>query len=289
MTQPFTDLCGLPRGTTWEPVTDGESGAPVFRSADGTRYAKCAAGPVTADLAAERDRVDWLSGQGVPAPRVLDWIATGTGACLVTGAVAGVPADRVPAAALRAAWEPIADAVRDLHALPVDACPFTRDLAAMFATARDVVARDAVNPDFLPVDQRDTPPADLLARLAPQVERRLVQEAADAVVCHGDLCLPNIVLDPDSLRVTGFIDLGRLGRADPHADLALLFATARETWEAPDGRGDERGGAGDEGAGQGRGARWIAEAEEAFAARCGRALDRDRERFYLHLDPLTWG
>ncbi|NYI95166.1 streptomycin 3'-kinase [Streptomonospora nanhaiensis] len=263
-------------GDGWEPVTGGESGALVFRSADGTRYAKCVFGDAAAGLAAERDRVEWLGAQGVPAPRVLDWTATTTGACLVTGTVPGVPADRVPAAALRAAWEPIADAVRRLHALPVAACPFSRDLAAMAATARDVVARGAVNPDFLPVEQQDTPAADLLARLEPQVERRLAQEAADAVVCHGDLCLPNIVLDPETLRVAGFIDLGRLGRADPYADLALLFATARERWAEEDG-GDRNG------------ARRAAEAEEAFAARYGIALDRDRERFYLHLDPLTWG
>lgn len=67
--------------------------------------------------------------------------------------------------------------------------------------------------------------------------------------------------------MSGFIDLGRLGRADPYADLALLFATARETWDDAQ----------------------AAVAEEAFAVRYGIALDRAGERFYLRLDPLTWG
>jgi aminoglycoside phosphotransferase len=44
----------------------------------------------------------------------------------------------------------------------------------------------------------------------------------DLVVCHGDLCLPNVLLDPDTLTVTGIIDVGRLGRADRYADLALV-------------------------------------------------------------------
>ncbi|WP_106581598.1 APH(3'') family aminoglycoside O-phosphotransferase [Murinocardiopsis flavida] len=257
-----------PHGGRWEPVTGGESGAHVFRSADGTRYAKCVPAADAADLAGERDRVAWLAAQGVPGARVLDWHATGADACLVTSAVVGVPADRLPAPALDTAWPRIADAVRRLHDLPVHECPFSYGLADMVATARDVVARGAVHPEFLPVEQQRTPPEELLARIEPQVPHRLAQETAESVVGHGDLCLPNIILDPATLEVAGFIDLGRLGRADPYADLALLFATAREAW-ADDHR--------------------AAAAEGAFADLYGIDLDRDRERFYLHLDPLTWG
>ncbi len=68
--------------------------------------------------------------------------------------------------------------------------------------------------------------------------------------------------------MSGFIDLGRLGSADRHADLALLLANARETWP-----NEERARA----------------ADMAFAERYGIALDHDRLRFRLHLDPLTWG
>ncbi|KIF69288.1 3'-kinase [Streptomyces sp. AcH 505] len=255
-------------GGGWQPVTDGESGARVFRSPDGSRYAKCVAAEHVASLEAERNRVAWLGTQGVPCPRVLDWRVNANGAALLTSTVAGVPADRVPASLLRAAWRPIAGAVRQLHDLPPEECPFTRDLTQMFAAARDVVARGAVNPDFLPQDQRQTPPDELLARLEPQVDGRLAQEAAETVVCHGDLCLPNIILDPESMTVAGFIDLGRLGRADPYADIALLLATAGETWT--DGQQSTA-------------------ADETFAHRYDIVLDRDRADFYLHLDPLTWG
>jgi hypothetical protein len=102
-------------GGGWEPVTAGESGAAVFRSDDGARYAKCVPADQAASLEAERDRVEWLHARGVPGARVLDWRVTAAGGCLVTGAVPGVPADRVPAATLHAAWEPIADAVRRLY------------------------------------------------------------------------------------------------------------------------------------------------------------------------------
>ncbi|MEV7865577.1 APH(3'') family aminoglycoside O-phosphotransferase [Streptomyces sp. NPDC088124] len=257
-----------PGGGSWEPVTDGESGAGVFRAEDGSRYAKCVPAGQVSVLEAERDRVEWLHAQGLPGARVLDWRVTGEGACLVTSAVAGVAADQLPAPRLREAWAPIADAVRRLHELPVRECPFTRDLAQMFAVARDVVARGAVHPEFLPEEQQGTPAGELLARLEPRLGRRLAEEAARSVVCHGDLCLPNIILDPETLDVVGFIDLGRLGRADPYADIALLLANSRETWT------DEE---------QARAA------DEAFAQRYGAVLDRERERFYLHLDPLTWG
>ncbi|MEU0509575.1 MULTISPECIES: APH(3'') family aminoglycoside O-phosphotransferase [unclassified Amycolatopsis] len=252
----------------WRPVTSGESGAAVFRSADGDRYAKHVPPADAPGLRHERDRSAWLAGQGVPGPRVLDWHSGETGACLVTSAVPGVPADRLSADDLGRAWPHIADAVRRLHDLPADDCPFSRDLDTMVAVARDVVARGAVNPEFLPVEQQNTPPPELLARLVPQVERRRAEEATDTVVCHGDLCLPNIVVDPGTHEVTGFVDLGRLGRADRHADLALLLANARETW--PD---EERARA----------------ADAEFAERYGTAPDAGRLRFYLHLDPLTWG
>lgn len=251
----------------WAPVTAGESGAAVFRSADATRYAKCVPAADAAGLKAECDRVEWLSGQGVPGPRVVDWRSGDAGACLVTTAVSGVPADQVSAGELRVAWERIADAVRRLHGAPVAQCPFRRDLDAMVAVARDVVSRGAVDPEFLPVEQQRTPAVELLDRLTGQVARRREQEAADTVVCHGDLCLPNIILDPRSWDVSGFVDLGRLGLADRYADLALLLANARETWT-------------DEGRARA--------ADAAFAERYDIALDHDRLRFYLHLDPLTW-
>ncbi|MFB9904168.1 APH(3'') family aminoglycoside O-phosphotransferase [Allokutzneria oryzae] len=253
---------------TWEPVTGGESGASVFRHADGSRFAKSVPAQHQELLEQERDRVEWLSAQGVPCPRVLDWTVDDDAACLVTSTVVGVPADSVPMQSLHRAWPSITDAVRGLHGLSTEDCPFERGLRRMFATAQDVVARGAVNPDFLPEEQQRTPPRDLLVRLAEQVEERAAQEAADTVVCHGDLCLPNIMLNPDTLAFAGFIDLGRLGKADRYADIALLLANARETWA------DEDRASG---------------ADQAFADGYDIVLDIDRQRFYLHLDPLTWG
>ncbi len=81
----------------------------------------------------------------------------------------------------------------------------------MFERARDVVARNAVNADFLPDEDQSTPPDQLLARVSAELPIRLEQEAGDRVVCHGDACMPNFLVDPSTLQCTGVVDLGRLG------------------------------------------------------------------------------
>lgn len=245
----------------------GESGATVLRHVSSGRFAKLVPAGGVAELAAERDRIDWLSGTGIPTTTVLEWSADDEGACLVTSAVAGVSADLLGEAELAGVWPAIAESVRDLHSLPASGCPFDRRLAVMMPLARAVVADDRVNPDFLPDELKDVPAPQLLAPLEAGLPERVAQEAADLVVCHGDLCLPNVLVDVERRVVSGFIDLGRLGRADPHADTALLFANARETWTD---------------------AAAAARADAAFDQVYGSARDPERQDFYLRLDPLTW-
>ena len=112
-----------------------------------------------------------------------------------------------------------------------------------------------------------TPPAQIMEQIETELPVRLAQERAQMVVCHGDLCLPNILVDPATGQVTGLIDLGRLGTADPYGDIALLLATARETWT------DEV---------------MARRADQEFAEIYGTELDPERQDFYLRLDPMTW-
>lgn len=257
----------LPPGHGWSPVTTGESRAQVFRRNDGALVAKCVAPDGTADLRDERRRIDWLAGTEIPGSSVVDWTSSDRGACLVMTAVPGVPASELPAPTLLQAWPSLVGVLRRMHELPATACPFERTLTTMFRVAEDVVRRDAVVPDFLAEDQRGVPVATLLADLRAQLDERLAQEADDLVVCHGDACLPNFMVDPDTLACTGLIDLGRLGVADRHADLALLRANARETWKDDEETHADRILADVYGAGR---------------------IDAERLRFYHHLDPLTW-
>ena len=262
---PLTGL--LSDGSGWTPVTGGESDAMVLRDMSRERFAKVVSAAAVSTLEAERDRIEWLSGTGIPGPRVLDWRATEHSAALITSAVAGVPADRLNPAQLAQAWPSITDTLHRLHNLPASTCPFSRTLDEMMGLARATVAKNRVHAEFLPQHLIDTPPTVILDGLERDLRLRREQEAADTVVCHGDFCLPNILIDPDTSLVAGLIDLGRLGRADPYADIALLLANARETWP------DER---------------TARQADHDFASRYGITLDPERLDFYLRLDPLTW-
>lgn len=258
----------LPEESVWTPVKGGESDATVLHDATRSRYAKVVDRAHVDALAAERDRIEWLSGTGIPGPRVLDWRTSEHGAALITSAVAGISADRLDSAQLTASWPSITDTLFRLHRVPVGECPYERTLDEMMTRARATVAEHRVRTEFLPEHLTDTPPAVILEGL--EHERALLrqqQEDADAVICHGDFCLPNILIDPDTSLVTGLIDLGRLGRADPYADIALLLTNARETWRDDD---------------------TARRADQDFAARYGITLDPDRLDFYLRLDPLTW-
>lgn len=184
-------------------------------------------------------------------------------------AIPGVPAADLSGSDLLKAWPSMVEQLNAVHSLPPLECPFERGLSEMFARAVDVVSRNAVNPEFLPDEDQLTPQPDLLARIEGELAVRLEQERTELVVCHGDPCMPNFMVNTKNLQCTGLVDLGRLGKADRYADLTLMIANAEEKWACPD------------------------EAKRAFnilfAILGIYAPDRERLAFYLRLDPLTWG
>ena len=247
-----------PRSDEWALVDIGESDATVYRRGD--VFAKCCGESGVADLAAERERIAWLAGTGIPGATVVDWLeAPGDGACLLTSAVPGVPGDALSPSVHGAAMRSFGSALRELHGLAD--CPFDRPLAAVIATAADVVRRGAVNPAFLTDEWRLSKPSELLDQVV--AESPYVDSVLEPVVCHGDACLPNVFFDPRTLEVTGWIDLGRLGVADRYSDLALATIQLHDEWSADP-------------------ARFL----DAYGLP---EPDSRRLQFFRLLDPLTWG
>ncbi|HEY3527867.1 MAG TPA: APH(3') family aminoglycoside O-phosphotransferase [Nocardioides sp.] len=205
----------------WEPVRTGMSGAEVRRSPDGDAYAKSGSGTLRDDLHDERERLEWLAGTDLPAAEVLDWADDGETATLTLRTVPGVPMSDLPASAVPDAVPSLARMLRRLHAVDRESCPFERWLAVTVALARVRVDEGLVDEGDFDDDRQGTSGAQLVAELMDGRPRAEELELDDLVVCHGDACLPNFLVDPDTLEVTGMIDVHRLGVADRHLDLAL--------------------------------------------------------------------
>lgn len=56
----------------------------------------------------------------------------------------------------------------------------------------------------------------------------------DNTLCHGDLCIPNIICDGDKL--VGFIDLGLMGISNKYHDLAILYRSIKYNFNGTYGK-----------------------------------------------------
>ncbi|MEU4805653.1 aminoglycoside 3'-phosphotransferase [Actinosynnema sp. NPDC023587] len=207
----------------WELVTTGRGAAEVRRSPDGRRFVKTASTPsARAELADERDRLVWLGTVPIGVPRVLDWEDRDGVSTLITSTLRGVPASALPPADTPVAARRLVEFLAVLHGFPVAECPFDRRLGRTVPAAAANVRAGLVDQDDFDEERRGQSSAHLLDLVEAQRQRAEVLERADLAVCHGDFCLPNVLVDPDSLAVTGILDVGRLGIADRHLDVALL-------------------------------------------------------------------
>jgi aminoglycoside phosphotransferase len=210
-------------------VHTGHTDAAVRRSRDGRAYAKTGSGPVRDELSDEHDRLVWLAGTDLPAPQVLDWQDDGETATLTTATAPGVPLSDLPPSAAAGGVKALAAFLKRLHAVDRDGCPFERWLAVTVAEAQVNVAHGLVDTDDFDDERRDATAEALLEELVERRPRAEELETGDLVVCHGDACLPNFLVDPETYEVTAMVDVGRLGVADRHLDLALAARSVSDT------------------------------------------------------------
>lgn len=196
----------LARGADLVCVWDNDYGGLTFRASptDGQPfYVKWGPRNLEFSLRDEAERMSW-AGSWIRVPRVLDHGEDETHEWLVTVAIEGRSAvdprwQSRPERAVRA----VGEGLRAMHdALPVSACPWEWSVESRIANAE---RRGIVVPERF----RTAPPIDRL------------------VVCHGDACMPNTLLDDDG-RWTAHVDLALLGVADRWADIAV--ATMSIEW-----------------------------------------------------------
>lgn len=214
-------VMALAAGRALELVWRNELGGLTFAIEGGQEFVKWTSKGSEGVLVRERERLVWAR-RFARVPEVVAHGRDQEGAWLVTMGLGGRSAVesrwlREPAKAVRA----IGAGLRALHdSLPVAECPFSWSVEARLAEVRRLAAgADAAWPERWHAEHRGLGVAGVLAALAapPAVDR--------LVVCHGDSCAPNTLLDEHGSWL-GHVDLGALGVADRWADLAIA------TWSA---------------------------------------------------------
>lgn len=167
-------------------------------------------------LAGEAARLRWLQGR-VLVPAVLDFVQDSTHDFLLMSALPGSDAASV-ALPPKQIVDLLADALRQLHSLPVHDCPFRHTVNDCVAEAKSCLDHGRVNVTNFDSVNVGRDPNDLYREM---LATKPAQEAA--VFTHGDYCLPNVMIVDE--RLSGFVDLGRSGIGDPYRDLALIDRT----------------------------------------------------------------
>ena len=170
----------------------------------------------------ERLRMEWAAAH-LPVPKVIAHGRQSGVKWLLTAGLPGVPGTDERLAAEPAILVPIlARGLRAFHDAPVQDCLFTYRAAEALEFARERVAAARVDPVVhFHTEHAHLTPNQALARL-----EATCPTDEDLVVCHGDYCPPNVLIEGG--EVTGYVDLGGLGVADRWWDLAV--ATWSVTW-----------------------------------------------------------
>ena len=190
--------------TTWR--LHGPDGA--------VRFAKVDTASAYPSLRAESERMVWAAAY-LPVPTVVALEELNGATILVTEALPGRDAtDPIWRDDVAALVHVMGRGLRRFHdAVEEEWCPFRFDLDRALDHVGQRLDAGAILGNFHDIHQGLTADA-ALARL-----RATRPESEDLVVCHGDYCAPNVLLE--ERRVTGYVDLGELGVADRWWDVAV--------------------------------------------------------------------
>jgi aminoglycoside phosphotransferase len=188
-----------------------------LRGPDGElRYLKLSPHGADHSLAEERDRLVW-AGAHLPVPAVLEHGTDDSHQWLITAGIDGVSAVDEQIRSDPPRLVPLlGQALRQLHSAPWRDCPFDGRLDTALPLAHSVFGSGGADPNFTFARHGGISARDALALL-----ERTRPEAEDLVVCHGDYCVPNVLVR--DWQLAGFVDLGALAVADRWRDLAIAL------------------------------------------------------------------
>jgi aminoglycoside 3'-phosphotransferase-2 len=201
------------------PILVGESGAGVFRvrREDGVEWIEKSGSPQ--ELSVEAAVMEWCAAH-LPVPRVL---AVEVG-YLAMSALTGV---NLTETSMPCAVAVTVEALRLIHAVPTEECPFDASWAKRLKQAELRVHAGLVDTADFDDENLGRSAVDILAEL--QRQPPLPDRTS---FTHGDACLPNFLMQGGLL--TGIVDLGRAGVTHPAQDWALALRSMRANF-GPDG------------------------------------------------------
>jgi aminoglycoside phosphotransferase len=223
-------VAGWTREQVWQSAPDAITWR--LTGPDGqVRYLKTRAAGAAVPVPAEAARLRWALRAGLPVPRVLAACTAGQADWLLTDALPGLTAVTTELQADPGQLARLLGAgLRRFHQAPAAGCPFRFGPEQAMAQAIYRLRGGLVPPGDLHPEHAGLGTEAALAELT-----RLRPARADLVVCHGDYCLPNVMITAG--RVTGYLDLGQLAVADRWYDLAV--GTWSVTWNLGPGWEDE--------------------------------------------------
>jgi kanamycin kinase len=192
-----------------------------------SRYLKLVDTSWSTLLSDEDARLRWARGY-LPVPDVVEFGSDEAVSWLITETMSGVDGtnETLLGKPLRLV-QTLAQGLRRFHHAPVDKCPFDFRLDVALQHVERRVANGLVDPerDFHPEHEH------LSVEQAFLELRRNRPPLEDLVVCHGDYCFPNVLIEDG--QAVGFVDLGELGVADRWWDLGV--AAWSTTWNVGPG------------------------------------------------------
>jgi aminoglycoside phosphotransferase/RimJ/RimL family protein N-acetyltransferase len=174
-------------------------------------------------LQAEARRLEWLNGR-LPVPELCYYDEVDGVEYLLMTAVSGRTAiDPHHKSNLKQLVDLLAEGLQQIHAIPVEECPFDQRLLVQMEIARLRLIHGQV-------DEADFEP-EWQGKSAVLLFEQLLDSQPDYEYLHfthGDYCLPNVLIEDG--QIGGFIDWGLAGVADRYRDLALAARSLRHNW-----------------------------------------------------------
>jgi aminoglycoside phosphotransferase len=207
-------------GYNWEEIDIGCSDSSIFHLHNHKQhmdtYLKIVKKEMHNSLVPEKDRLEWLVGI-LPVPKVLHFTEDDMYEYMLISETPGkISCDSSFKECVPPIVHLLATGLRKIHDVKIEQCPFDQRLDTKIESARKRAQLGLVDEDDFDDNRQGRKAGDLFQEL---IATRPTQE--DLVFTHGDYCLPNIIINKDS--VGGFIDWGRAGIADRYQDLALAI------------------------------------------------------------------